>query len=51
MGREILAGGHCRCAQGLADDLLGGRLDDHALGHALQPFAAVTTAGERLALT
>jgi len=30
------AGGHCRCAQGLAGDLLNGRLDDHARDHALQ---------------
>ena len=37
-----------------AGDLLGGgrgRLDDHDRDHALQRFAAVTTAGERLALT
>jgi hypothetical protein len=30
------AGGHCCCAQGLAGDLLSGRLDAHARDHALQ---------------
>ena len=47
------AGGRCRCARRLAGDLLGGgrgRLDDHDRDHALQRLAAVTTAGERLAL-